>query len=72
MHKNKINSAVKVFYTIEELRWQLRWEILYFLTRNVKLNTPTGGWRKKVNHFVEGGDVGCREDKIKDLLRKMN
>ena len=19
-----------------------------------KLNTPTGGWRKKVNHFVEG------------------
>merc|ERR1712203_315953 len=29
-----------------------------------KLNTPTGGWRKKTNHFVEGGDFGCREDKI--------
>jgi len=36
-----------------------------------KLNTPSGGWRKKVNHFVEGGDFGCREDKINDLLKKM-
>jgi len=36
-----------------------------------KLNTPTGGWRKKVNHFVEGGDFGCREDKVNELLRKM-
>ncbi|XP_040576346.1 large ribosomal subunit protein uL30 [Lepeophtheirus salmonis] len=36
-----------------------------------KLNTPTGGWRKKTNHFVEGGDFGCREDKINPLLRKM-
>merc|ERR1712066_23897 len=36
-----------------------------------KLNTPTGGWRKKVNHFVEGGDFGCREDKINELLKKM-
>lgn len=36
-----------------------------------KLNNPTGGWRKKVNHFVEGGDFGCREDKINGLLKKM-
>merc|ERR1712243_329091 len=36
-----------------------------------KPNTPTGGWRKKVNHFVEGGDFGCREDKINELLKKM-
>jgi len=36
-----------------------------------KLNTPTGGWRKKTNHFVEGGDFGCREYKINDLLKKM-
>ena len=36
-----------------------------------KLNTPTGGWRKKTNHFVEGGDFGCREDKINNLLRNM-
>jgi 60S ribosomal protein uL30 len=36
-----------------------------------KLNTPTGGWRKKVNHFVEGGDFGNREDKINNLLRTM-
>merc|ERR1712168_1485388 len=38
---------------------------------NFKLNTPAGGWRKKVNHFVEGGDFGCREDKINELLKKM-
>ena len=37
----------------------------------MKLNTPTGGWRKKTNHFVEGGDFGCREDKINELLKKM-
>jgi len=36
-----------------------------------KLNTPTGGWRKKTIHFVEGGDFGCREDKINELLKKM-
>merc|ERR1711879_540731 len=36
-----------------------------------KLNIPTGGWRKKTNHFVEGGDFGNREDKINPLLRKM-
>merc|ERR1712142_1228394 len=37
----------------------------------MKLNTPTGGWRKKTNHFVEGGDFGNREEKINELLRKM-
>ncbi|XP_017768083.1 PREDICTED: 60S ribosomal protein L7 [Nicrophorus vespilloides] len=36
-----------------------------------KLNTPTGGWRKKSNHYVEGGDFGNREDKINELLRRM-
>nr|QBH74303.1 60S ribosomal protein L7 [Franklinothrips vespiformis] len=36
-----------------------------------KLNTPTGGWRRKNNHYVEGGDFGNREDKINELLRKM-
>lgn len=36
-----------------------------------KLNTPTGGWRKKNNHFVDGGDFGNREYKINDLLKKM-
>ena len=36
-----------------------------------KLNTPTGGWRKKNNHYVEGGDFGNREDKINNLLRNM-
>jgi len=36
-----------------------------------KLNTPTGGWRKKLNHYVEGGDYGCRERKINNLIAKM-
>ncbi|XP_055299072.1 60S ribosomal protein L7 [Sitodiplosis mosellana] len=36
-----------------------------------KLNTPTGGWRKKNNHFVEGGDFGNRENQINVLLRRM-
>jgi len=36
-----------------------------------KLNTPLGGWRKKNNHFVDGGDFGNREDKINTLLKRM-
>merc|ERR1712032_413631 len=36
-----------------------------------KLNNPTGGWRKKTNHFVEGCDFGNREDKINALLKLM-
>jgi len=36
-----------------------------------KLNNPKGGWRKKTNHFVEGGDYGNRETLINQLLRKM-
>lgn len=37
----------------------------------LQLNTPTGGWRRKTNHYVEGGDFGNREDKINELLRRM-
>ncbi|KAF7493657.1 60S ribosomal protein L7 [Sarcoptes scabiei] len=36
-----------------------------------KLNNPKGGWRKKVTHYVEGGDFGNREDKINVLLKNM-
>ncbi|CAD5120502.1 DgyrCDS9068 [Dimorphilus gyrociliatus] len=36
-----------------------------------KLNNPNGGWRKKNNHFVDGGDYGNRDDKVNALLRKM-
>merc|ERR1711962_1127976 len=36
-----------------------------------KLNNPTGGWRKKTNHFVEGGDFGNREEQINVLLNSM-
>lgn len=37
----------------------------------LQLNTPTGGWRKKTTHYVEGGDFGNREDALNKLLRKM-
>lgn len=38
-----------------------------------KLNSPTGGFRKrKVKHFVEGGDAGNREDAINSMIREMN
>merc|ERR1711972_1064521 len=37
-----------------------------------KLSTPTGGYRRVNNHFVEGGDFGNREDKINNLVRRMN
>jgi len=37
-----------------------------------KLNSPRGGLVKKVNHFIEGGDYGNREDKINALVKRMN
>lgn len=38
-----------------------------------KLSNPTGGFRtRKFKHFVEGGDLGNREDKINNLVRQMN
>jgi 60S ribosomal protein uL30 len=36
-----------------------------------KLNTPTGGWKVKRNHYNEGGDYGNREDKINELVQRM-
>ncbi|PHH54156.1 60S ribosomal protein L7 [Ceratocystis fimbriata CBS 114723] len=38
-----------------------------------KLSNPTGGFRpRKFRHFIEGGDLGNREDKINALVRRMN
>lgn len=38
-----------------------------------KLGSPTGGFRtRKFKHYVEGGDLGNREDKINALIRQMN
>ncbi|KAI9758864.1 MAG: DNA-directed DNA polymerase alpha catalytic subunit pol1 [Chaenotheca gracillima] len=38
-----------------------------------KLSNPTGGFRtRKFKHFVEGGDLGNREDQINGLIRQMN
>merc|ERR1719197_2422407 len=36
-----------------------------------KLNNPTGGWKKKTNHFQEGGDSGNREAHINKLVQSM-
>ncbi|KAL3891038.1 hypothetical protein ACJMK2_003336 [Sinanodonta woodiana] len=36
-----------------------------------KLNSPVGGWRRKYNHFNDGGDFGERETQINPLLRRM-
>ncbi|KAI0200459.1 60S ribosomal protein L7 [Astrocystis sublimbata] len=38
-----------------------------------KLSNPNGGFRpRKFKHFIEGGDLGNREDKINALIRQMN
>lgn len=38
----------------------------------IKLSTPSGGWKKITNHFIEGGDFGNREEYINALIKKMN
>jgi large subunit ribosomal protein L7e len=38
-----------------------------------KLNNPNGGFRaRKFKHFIEGGDLGNREENINALIRQMN
>jgi len=38
-----------------------------------KLSNPTGGFRpRKFKHFIQGGDLGNREDHINALIRQMN
>ncbi|KAI1107199.1 60S ribosomal protein L7 [Jackrogersella minutella] len=38
-----------------------------------KLSNPNGGFRtRKFKHFIEGGDLGNREEKINSLIRQMN
>jgi large subunit ribosomal protein L7e len=37
-----------------------------------KLNSPLGGFNKKLTHVVEGGDAGNREDGINELISRMN
>ncbi|KAI1398462.1 60S ribosomal protein L7 [Hypoxylon fuscum] len=38
-----------------------------------KLSNPNGGFRtRKFKHYIEGGDLGNREDKINGLIRQMN
>jgi large subunit ribosomal protein L7e len=37
-----------------------------------KLSAPLGGFTKKRLHYIEGGEAGCRDEKINNLVRKMN
>jgi len=38
-----------------------------------QLSNPTGGWKtRKFKHFVEGGDLGNREENINALINQMN
>jgi 60S ribosomal protein uL30 len=37
-----------------------------------KLSSARGGITKKRNHYNEGGEAGNREEKINELIRKMN
>jgi len=38
-----------------------------------KLSNPTGGFRpRKFKHYIEGGDLGNREEAINALIRRMN
>jgi len=37
-----------------------------------QLSCPLGGLTKKRVHYIEGGDAGNREDKINDMIKKMN
>lgn len=37
-----------------------------------KLSNARGGQHRKRVHFVEGGQAGCREDKINAMVRAMN
>jgi hypothetical protein len=34
-----------------------------------KLTSPRGGYTKKLNHFIEGGDCGARGEKINQLIK---
>jgi large subunit ribosomal protein L7e len=37
------------------------------------LSNPTGGFPgKKARHFIEGGECGNREDRINELVQRMN
>jgi large subunit ribosomal protein L7e len=36
-----------------------------------KFSSPLGGFSKKLLHYNEGGEAGCREDKINALVKQM-
>ncbi|KAL7675287.1 hypothetical protein ACOME3_001550 [Neoechinorhynchus agilis] len=62
-----MEDLVHAIYTVDDDKFKAASNFLW----PFKLNNPKGGWRKKVNHFAEGGDFGNREKYINHLLRKM-
>jgi 60S ribosomal protein uL30 len=36
-----------------------------------KLSSPLGGYKKKLNHFTEGGDAGNRGDEINKFVKRL-
>jgi 60S ribosomal protein uL30 len=36
-----------------------------------KLNSPLGGYKRKLDHFIEGGDAGFRGDEINAFIQKV-
>ena len=61
-----VEDLIHELYTVGPNFKQVSNFLWYF-----KLNNPKGGFRKKTNHYVEGGDFGNREDKINTLIRRM-
>lgn len=75
---NKVsNFFSSIFCTLSNSRsdcWFIFWYslvVLQFLWP-FKLSSPKGGFKKKLVHFVEGGDAGNREHHINELIRQMN
>jgi 60S ribosomal protein uL30 len=36
-----------------------------------KLNSPLGGYKRKLDHFIEGGDAGFRGEEINAFIQKV-
>ena len=68
LHRVKLTSAFSTVVTVGPNFKQASNFLWPF-----KLSNPTGGFRtRKFKHFVEGGDLGNREDKINALVKQMN
>lgn len=61
LHSHELISCGPNFKAVANFLWPF------------KLSNPTGGFRsRKFKHFIEGGDLGNREEKINALVQSMN